>query len=177
MSRTSAFMPSLLALLVAGCSGTPDKQANAANETAAPASEARPATGENAAAPAAIVSAGDSLAGYAGRYPNDEVDGETFLDDIRVRAAVAAAVADGEIRGRILDGRGTYGPIRMGGNRLTAPGCESHNCGDHNWAILIDASVDNIEVCYHDAASMAGRSRWYRADRAAEMRAGDCPQE
>lgn len=173
MSRTRVLVPSLVGLLIAGCAEAPVNQANTANEIGAPANLAGPAEA-TAAAPAA---AGESLAAYAGHYPNDEVGGETFLDDVRVRAAVAAAVPDAAIRGPILDGEGTYGLIRMNGQRLTAPGCQSHNCGERNWTILIDASVDNIEVCDHDGATMGGRSRWYRADRSAEMRDGDCPQE
>lgn len=170
--RTSA---PLLALLIAGCAGASDNQA-ASNEAAAPSNQIAP-TEANVSKPVGEVSTGDSLAAYAGKYPTDEVDGETFLGDVRVRAAVAAAVPDAEIRGRILGPSGPTTPIRSRAGRLQAWGCEAHDCGPHNWTIFIDESVDNIEICYHDAATMQGQSRWYRADRAPEMRDADCPSE
>ena len=47
----------------------------------------------------------------------------------------------------------------------------------HDWAILIAPDGGEASVCYHDAATMRERARWYLAPGRSEMRDGDCPSE
>jgi len=63
------------------------------------------------------------------------------------------------------------------GARLQSWGCEADDCGNRNWTIFIDQSVDNIEICYHDSETTGTQSRWYRGDRAATLRDAECPSE
>ena len=155
----------LLAAMVAlaGCGGSDDgpaaNQSQAITEPAAPAID---------------------LSDHVGRYPPDVVDGAAFFAVPAVRAAVEAAVPDAEVRGWIFDKAGPQSPIALVGDRLSSFGCETHNCGDHNWVVLIDKAATKAEVCYRDAetmvGAMAGQSRWYAAGKA-EMRPGECPSE
>lgn len=156
------------ALLATACSA-PVTEAAPANETDANAvvAPARPQ-----APPAETV----HLSPYVGRYPFDEVSGVTFLAQPAVRAAVEAAVPDATIRGWILERAGPQAPIALKEGRLLSWGCEAHNCGPHQWTVLIDPAGAAAEICYHEDA-MNGRSRWYRAGSAPEMRNGECPSE
>ncbi|HEY5713631.1 MAG TPA: hypothetical protein VIT38_17175 [Allosphingosinicella sp.] len=117
-----------------------------------------------------------SLADYVGKYPPDPVNGVAFYDQPRVRAAVRAAVPDGEVRSWIFERAGPQTPIERHDGRLLSWGCEAHNCGPHQWAVLIDEAGTVAEVCYHED-SMGEQARWYVAGRAPEMRQGECPSE
>jgi hypothetical protein len=118
------------------------------------------------------------LSVYVGHYPFDRVRGTTFLAHPRVRATVAAAVPDRRIRGWIFERAGPHTPItRLRDGRLASFGCEAHNCGSHNWAILIDPAGREAEVCYHDDAAIGRRSRWYARGRAPVLRAAGCQPE
>ena len=155
------------AMILAAC-GSPGGQA--AN-TAAPANQ----TETNAAAPATnSAAASGPLSAYVGRLPSDEVSGVTFLSHPLVRGAVEAAVADTEVRRWVLRSDVTSNPIASRDGRLIATGCESGNCGPHNWSILIDPAGTSAEVCYARDTS-GDRGAWYVGGRPAEERPGACP--
>ncbi|MCB1499211.1 MAG: hypothetical protein KDK07_05390 [Bauldia sp.] len=121
--------------------------------------------------------AATNLAKYAGSYPSDEVGGMTFLGDPAVIAGVTKAVPDKAVRDWVLDPNSVQTPISRAGGLLRSGACEPHNCYDHNWAILIDASSGATDVCYHDAALMAeDQSRWYLNSGKSAMRAGGCSE-
>ena len=135
----------------------------------------------NAAAPTNTATTGNSARGipgplfaHVGRLPSDVVNGTTFLADPRVRAAVEAAVSDAEVRRWVLREDVTSNPIGSRNGQIIATGCESHNCGPHNWSILIDTDGTRAEVCY--AVNSSGdRATWYAAGRPPEERPGACP--
>lgn len=133
-------------------------------------------TSTPAAAPSANATpASASLAKYAGHYPFDAVGGVRFLDVPQVQSAVSALVPPADIRRLVLGGDGPGTPIAMKDGALVAWGCETHNCGDHDWSVTIAPDGGHAQVCYHDAAAMNAQSRWYLAPGKTEMRDGDCP--
>ena len=125
------------------------------------------ATGSALAAP--------DLTAYEGKYPSDAVDGVTFLANPAVVAGVEATVTDQALRDTVLSEETVQSPITVKDGVVRADDCEPHNCGDHNWSILIDAKSGSTDVCYHDASDMgADESRWYLASGETEMRPGTC---
>ena len=123
---------------------------------------------------ASAVAAPD-LSAYEGKYPSDAVDGVTFLAHPSVVAGVGATLADRALQKTVLSEETVQSPITAKDGVLRADDCEPHNCGDHNWSILIDAASGSTEVCYHDAASTGeDESRWYLAPGKTEMRPGTC---
>jgi hypothetical protein len=95
----------------------------------------------------AQVATNEPLSVYIGHDPNEEVDGVMFANHPLVRGAVESAVPDPAIRHWILR-QGTAAPISLRGGRLVSNVCEPHNCGPHNWTILIDPAGTSAEVCY-----------------------------
>lgn len=118
------------------------------------------------------------LAAYAGKYPFDKVGGVTFIAQPAVAAGVKKAVADKAVQGWVLNADTTAGPISVKGGKVQSWACEPHNCGDHEWTIVIDLASGATDVCYHDATTMKdGQARWYLASGKNEMRTGDCPPD
>jgi hypothetical protein len=67
-------------------------------------------------------------------------------------------------------------PIFVKNGQVFAHACEPHNCGDHDWTIVVTVASNAIDVCYHDkTATGDGMSTWYLASGKKESRAGDCP--
>jgi hypothetical protein len=169
MGQTSVLL--LACLLAAGCSGTQKTPENVATDNGVE-KEASNATANNATAPA------DPLAAYVGKYPFDKVDGKTFYEQPVVKAAVAKAVADKEIAALVgKAGDGPAGPIALIDGKVSAWACEAHNCGDHQWTIMVDGAAGTARVCYHDAETMQDQSRWYDGAGGSAMKAGECPSE
>ena len=171
-----------LALLLAACGSSAPQEGHAATNAPAPqAAAAVPpanATAPKPPGPPVPPPAPAALAAYVGRYPVDAVNGVTFLAQPQVRAAVAAAVPDdAEIRNLVFEGAGPTAPIARRDGRLISWGCEAHNCGPHNWAILIDEAGTAAEICYHDDSVDGEGSRWFAAGRPVETRGADCPSE
>ncbi|TPG41366.1 hypothetical protein EAH79_09855 [Sphingomonas koreensis] len=140
----------------------------------APAASASPIAVATPAA-VAIPAVRESLSGYIGKYPFDAVDGVTFLANPAVTHVVDTLAPGPAVRALVLAGDGPGAPIAAIGGKLAAWGCETHNCGDHNWTILIAPDGGQGQLCYHDAAAMHDQSRWYVAADKAEMRDGGCP--
>lgn len=160
----------LIALVgLAGCTAQPsDNQNIAANATAAITDAPAP---ENRSA-GAVVRASAPLARYVGKYPFDKVDGASFLDLPIVRTAVAGAVPDAGIRDWIFEKAGPQAPIAMVDGKVAAWGCEAHNCGAHQWTVLIAADGADAEVCY--LPDGAETPDWY-AHGTKEARTDICP--
>ena len=112
------------------------------------------------------------LARYAGRYPFDRVDGVRFLNHPLVRQAVANAAPSPRVRSRIL-AVGTSGIIVVTRAMVLARACEPHNCGSHNWSIVIGRRNQAQFVCYKPDG---GSARWYRRQRVV-AEGGGCPFE
>jgi hypothetical protein len=166
--RHAALLISASAVLAAcGASGTGTNNQTAGNATSAAAPASAPAGHSSAAIPGPLFA-------HVGRLPSDAVNGTTFLADPRVRAAVEAAVTDAEVRRWVLREDVTSNPIGSRDGRIIATGCESHNCGPHQWAILIDSEGTSAEVCYVRDGN-GERATWYAAGRAPEQRPGMCP--
>ena len=165
--RLTAFGVLLGAALLAGC------HSNDARNAVTPTPQPTQATVSTSPAPAAA----GALDSYLGHYPFDAVGGVRFLDQPAVTRAVAALVPDSKIRTLLLGGDGPGTPVVRKDGKLLAWGCETHNCGGHDWAILIAPDGGGANVCYHDAVTMRDRARWYLTPNRTEMRDGDCPSE
>ena len=163
-----------MALAIAGCKPGDRGAQGGATAPAAPAATATPVEAPPPAAKS-IGSGRAMLGDFAGKYPFDSVDGTTFLSHPAVVAAVDRLVPDAGIRKLALGGDGPGAPIALRGGKLVAWGCETHDCGNHDWTIEIAPDGSAPMVCYHDAATMTARSRWYVAPGRTEMRPGDCP--
>jgi hypothetical protein len=112
------------------------------------------------------------LAGFVGHYPDEPVDGVNFFDRTEVATALDGAVTDAKLRRAIIHNTGPRTPIFRAGARIATWGCEAHNCGNHNWTLLIDPVSGKGEVCMFDGTSSG--SRWY-AGGPPVVRPGGCP--
>lgn len=137
--------------------------------------EAAPAEPAAATAPSPTPTvAADGLAAYVGKYPSDEVAGVSWNAHPVVRAAVQQTVTDAAVRGTILDTAGTTAPIQLVDGKVAAWACEPHNCGAHQWSVLVDPATGAADVCYFDEAARPGASRWFLAGGTEESRPGNC---
>ncbi len=156
------------ALALAGCGPSAPEDNAAAIDNAAPDDlTANAAAGAPASGP---------LAGYVGQYPFDPIDGVAFRDHPLVRAALMqAGGADAPVE-QILSGSGPSTPIETAADgRILSWGCEQHNCGPHNWTLLVAADGSNPELCYHD--ENATPATVWLVDGRPTDRSGDCPSE
>lgn len=142
--------------------------------TAAPASAAASTA---APQPAAAPGGSASLQAYVGKYPFDEVDGVSWNANPAVAAAVRKTITDPALRKTLADTAGPSAPIEMIDGKISAWACQAHNCGDHQWMVMIDPASGAADVCYHQAEATPGRSRWYRAAGGSELRDGNCTVE
>lgn len=101
-----------------------------------------------------------ALSQYIGRYPFQKVAGLTFTAHPVVRRAVEDAVLDSVVRLRVLNSNQTAGPIAADGEFIINSGCEEHNCGDHNWKIIITRSGRKAAVCYYNEQLTDG-AKWF----------------
>lgn len=100
------------------------------------------------------------------------VSGIFFTDVPQVRNAVAQAVADGQVSAQVLSAEVVTGPVAKAGGYIRYHACEPHNCGDHNWSILIKEDGSATEICYYEAA-MGANVRWYADGRSPQIRPWD----
>lgn len=116
------------------------------------------------------------LSGYVGQYPFDAVNGVAFRDHPLVRAALVQAGGENAPVDRILSGPGPSTPIALADDgRILSWGCEQHNCGPHNWTLLVAADGSRPELCYHDEDATPA-TVWLVDGRPTE-RDGDCPSD
>lgn len=121
---------------------------------------------------------GPDLSKYVGKYPFDPVDGIAWYDHPVIQAGVKATVKDADIAAVIVDpAAGPSGPIWQAKGKINAWGCEQHNCGDHQWTVMVKPETGKVDVCYADASKTPGQSRWIFADGRDELRDDSCPQE
>lgn len=150
-------------IALAGCSAdqpkAPGNRAAAADETAANLTAAEPDANESALENEAEASLTGPLAGYVGKYPFDKVEGKTFFEQASVRSAVEGAVRDSTIRDWILKKAGPQAPIAAVEGRLAAWGCEAHNCGPHQWTVLVAPDGHDAQICY--LPDGADKPAWY----------------
>lgn len=88
------------------------------------------------------------LARYTGAYPFDPVEGRRFVDEPAVRDAVRRLAPDPAFAARFFAEEGPRTPIRRHEGGLVSFGCETHNCGPHNWALLIALDGSDARLCY-----------------------------
>ncbi|MBD8618956.1 hypothetical protein IFT67_08480 [Sphingomonas sp. CFBP 13728] len=168
--KTMITVALLAAPLLLGACGKKDDPTN----TAAPSGFTPPET--RAPTPIAGQAQTTPITAYVGKYPHDAVGGVDFFDRTDVATGLVHAVGDAKLREMIRGRTGPETPIFTLGNRVAAWGCEQHNCGDHNWAVLVDPKGGKTEVCYHDAATMGTRSDWYDGAAPARRDAA-CPSQ
>lgn len=116
-----------------------------------------------AAAPAAAP-AGGSLSAYVGKWPFDQVNGYTWNQNPTVRAAVARTVTDQAARDAILTVDGPSSAIVMKGGKVTAWGCQQHDCGAHQWLVQITPDGSAADICYFKAGRNGGKARIFSSD-------------
>lgn len=175
-ARSAAFFA---ALLLSACGsqadgpGTDEAAAKGGEATVAPAN-----TGDAAAkdAPVADGAAGGApqLSAYVGKYPFDQVDGVRFADHPLVKAGLARTVTDARVRTAITTTQGPSAPIEMIGGKVASWACQQHNCGEHQWTILVDPATGATDVCYMNDPAMVSESRWFLASGKQETRNTDC---
>ena len=150
-----------------------DAQA-AADQPAAPSKAAAPAAPADAAPAAAKAGDAKGLAAYVGKYPFDKVDGVAWNDHPAVKAGLAATVKDAKVLKAIQTLEGPAAPIEMHDGKVMAWACQQHNCGPHQWAVLVDPATGATDVCYYDEAASASDARWFLAGGKEERRKGNC---
>ena len=173
-------------LALAGCDRTGDNAAITDKDAVAPGAEApaAPAAPSDAAAPAAPVAhagavpaGADALSAYVGKYPFDKVDGVTWADQPMVQAGIRKSVTDAAARKAILQWPGPSSPIELIDGKVSAWGCEQHNCGPHQWLVMVDPASGATDVCYYDESKSADSARWFLASGKEESRKGNCQKE
>lgn len=171
--RTRLFTAGLAfagAMALTGCgpSAPEDNAGTIGNEAVSPADLMDNAT--------ASMAAEGPLSAYVGQYPFDAVDGVAFRDHPLVRAALVQAGGENVPVRRILAGPGPSTPIATADDgRILAWGCEQHNCGPHNWTLLVAADGSSPELCYHNEDATPA-TVWLVDGRVTE-RSGNCPSE
>ena len=178
------------ALALSGCEKTGDNAAITDKDAAAPGAEAPAApAAEGAAVPAAAgatpdaaatgaaAPAGGKLSAYVGKYPFDKVDGVIWADNPVVKAGIAKTVTDAAVRKAIATTSGPSAPIELIQGKVSAWGCEQHNCGPHQWMVMVDPASGATDVCYYDEAKSADSARWFLATGKEESRKGNCQVE
>ena len=176
--RLTICLPAV-ALMLGACGEKAGETPAGAATTTAPAAEGATPAPAAAAKPAEAPSplpptAGSKLASYVGKYPFDKVDGVAWNDHALVKAGIAASVKDKAALKAITTLDGPAGPIEMRGGKVMSWACEAHNCGPHQWAVLVDPRTGATDVCYYDEEADAAKSRWFLSTGQEEKRDGNC---
>ena len=83
-----------------------------------------------------------------------------FTQHPAVLRAVKAALLGSVIQSRVLDPNSTSGPIARQGDFIVSWACQPHNCGFHQWAIVLTGSGRKAAVCYYNEDLSEG-ARWF----------------
>ncbi len=182
MLRQSAILAAAVAVLaLAGCGGGANDPAQTAQAGASDVETAETGGTGAAAAGAPPAASADAaavdLAAYVGKYPFDEVAGVSWKEHPAVLAAIKASVGDPAVRKAVLELPGPSAPIEVIGGKVSAWSCEVHNCGPHQWMVMVDPASGAADVCYFNEEQDAGNSRWFLAGGTQEKRPGNCPME
>lgn len=159
-------------LLLSACGSAKD----AAPDTSDESQGATATASETKAAPTPANDA-PNLSAYVGKYPFDEVEGVAFKNHPAVQAGIAKTVTNERIRTAITTVQGPSAPIAMVDGKVAAWSCQQHNCGEHQWAILIDPATGATDVCYQNDPAMVSETRWFLANGTDEKRKGSCSIE
>jgi hypothetical protein len=167
-----------VALGLAACAGEPSEN-EGQDEPVAFAEAGDVANGSiaEASAPAAtsiVASSGGDLNAYVGKFPFDAVGGVTWHDHPMVVAGIRKTVTDAAVRRAMQSPGGPSAPIATYQGKVGSWGCQQHNCGDHQWAVLVDPKTGATDVCYHNAEQTGEASRWFLAGGGQETRPGNC---
>ena len=127
--------------------------------------------------PVAAEAAAQSLAAYVGKSPAEPVNGVDWNHNPTVVAGIRRSVTDSSVLEAVKDISGPSALIEMIDGKIASWSCENHNCGDHQWMVMVDPSSGATDVCYHDAAQLANKSRWFLANGRVEQRPGNCTIE
>jgi hypothetical protein len=127
----------------------------------------------------ALAAKAPPVSAYVGKYPYEKVQGVTFLKNPTVVAAVKKTALPKSVGKWVLSLDTTQVPIAKISGKIVSHACEPHNCGDHQWAILIDPASGAADVCYHNPPDTGeAKSRWYLSTGKNELRDGsECPSE
>jgi len=155
-------LAALTALTLAACGENP--------KTA----EASEAPSAKIAAPPSAPKADTGLEAYVDHYPFDVVNGVTWNDHPVVKAGLAKTVTNAEIRRTIETLAGPSAPIESYEGKLMSWACETHNCGPHQWSVLIDPSSGATDVCYYNESINRSRAHWFFAGGTEQWRDGTC---
>lgn len=101
-----------------------------------------------------------AISAYVGKYPFDKVRGVSFPQHPLVVQRVKAALAGSVIQSRVLDPNSTSVPIARQGDFIVSWACEPHNCGSHQWAVVLTGSGRKASVCYYNE-DLAEGARWF----------------
>jgi hypothetical protein len=201
--KTVPFACAMLALAACGSKGGEDAAAGKEGAAGADASASASASGMDAAGPMAGTSpegtaspsatpaasktaeakpatkpAGDGdLSAYVGKWPFDAVNGIKWDDNPIVKAGIEKTVSDAAVRKAMTNLDGPSSPIEMYKGKVSSWSCEAHNCGDHQWNVMVDPKTGAADVCYHNEAKTPGQSRWFLASGKVDMRPGNCSTE
>jgi hypothetical protein len=124
--------------------------------------------------PTSAGSDADDLTAYVGKFPFDKIGGVTWGDHPLVKDGIRKTVKDAAVRTAMDMPGGPSAPIGMHNGKVGSWACEAHNCGDHQWAVLVDPKSGATDVCYHNAAKTGDKSRWFLANGTEEVRSGNC---
>lgn len=161
--------PVQLAETIDGSDAPDGSITNASSPTAASAAEA-----EMSAAPPATASSPGDLTAYVGKFPFEAVAGVAWHDHPMVTAGIRKTVTDPAVVRAMQSPGGPSAPIGTYEGKVGSWGCQQHNCGNHQWAVLVDPGSGATDVCYHNAEQAEGSSRWFLADGSVETRSGNC---
>ena len=83
-------------------------------------------------------------------------------------------VTDAAARKAILELPGPAAEIELHDGKVAAWACEAHNCGPHQWTVLVDPKSGATDVCYFDEEKLGDKSRWFLSNGKQEDRQGNC---
>lgn len=119
--------------------------------------------------------ASTGLSGYVGKYPFDKVNGVSFLANAQVRQQVARHIPVA-LQKTILSPNIVGSPIaRVSPSLIAATMCEQHNCGPHNWSILISADGSRAAICHVNWEEEQTGAWFHNRVRFADQPDGLCP--
>lgn len=120
------------------------------------------------------------LTPYVGKYPFDVVNGHRILDHPAVKAALAAAIPDAEMRAAVnfAENSPAIPIVRVKDGRLLVWGGEGRAEDHYNWAVVIAPNGSKPEVCIYDGVGHDEdfqSSQWFMPGRPGVMKQGRCP--
>ena len=154
-----------------------DAQAGDIGAAGVGAADAAASATPGAAASGGAAAGAGGLSAYVGKFPFDKVGGVNWNDNPQVQAGIAKTVKDAAARKAILETSGPAAPIELIDGKVSAWACEQHNCGFHQWMVMVDPGNGATDVCYYDEEADGANARWFLASGREERRPGNCQVE